>query len=147
MNTIGSRLRYLRKKQHLTMKELHSLTGLSTGNISDMENDKYMPSVSSLIPLSKALHCSIDWLLLGDNEVQISEHSEASDSTASFSKCELDLIRMIRTLDERDRSTVSNFVEMLYLQSAHKKGSTYSIYTNEGERLEKNDDSTNSSIA
>lgn len=49
METIGKRVRAARQELGLTMKQLHEQTGLSTGNISDIENDRNTPSVSSLV--------------------------------------------------------------------------------------------------
>lgn len=66
METIGKRVRAARQELGLTMKQLHEQTGLSTGNISDIENDRNTPSVSSLVALGRALRRSLDWLLTGE---------------------------------------------------------------------------------
>lgn len=66
MNTIGERIRYARKNKNLTLTELKEKTGLSTGNLSDLENNKSMPSANALIQLKKVLNISIDWILTGE---------------------------------------------------------------------------------
>ena len=128
MDTIGSRIRTARKAKGLTMKQLHDLTGLSTGNISDIENGHYTPSVAALVPLKQALGCSIDWLLSGDTEgTPISEHPISCDGVP-LSQMEQEVIAMLRLLTPHDRKSVIDIVTMFYEQATGKKGSIYSTY-------------------
>ncbi|MGB9678793.1 MAG: helix-turn-helix domain-containing protein [Thermoanaerobacteraceae bacterium] len=76
MQTIGERIRYARKNKNLTIPALNKLTGLSVGNLSDLENNKSMPSSNALIKLKKALDVSIDWLLLGNENNYICKEDE-----------------------------------------------------------------------
>lgn len=62
-DTIGSRIRTRRQSLGLTLKDIADREGLHTGNLSELENDKYLPSVPALIALSRALDVSVDWLL------------------------------------------------------------------------------------
>lgn len=63
--TIGQRIRNRRKELNLTMKDIFERENIKTGNLSELENDKYLPSVQTLISLGRALDCSIDWMLTG----------------------------------------------------------------------------------
>lgn len=63
--TIGQRIRSRRKELNLTMKDIFERENIKTGNLSELENDKYLPSVQTLISLGRALDCSIDWMLTG----------------------------------------------------------------------------------
>lgn len=129
MDTVGKRLRAARVKCGFTMLQLHDMTGLSTGNISDIEHDRNMPSVSSLIPLSKALDLSIDWILTGEeSEARISEPSFSTEDNVAL-QIEHDLISMFRILNEHDQDNVFDFVTMLYEKAIGKKGSVASTYT------------------
>ncbi|QUH29569.1 helix-turn-helix domain-containing protein [Vallitalea guaymasensis] len=65
MNTIGNRLRYFRKANKLTLKAIHEATGISTGNLSDIENNKVIPSGKTLLTLKNEYNLSADWLLSG----------------------------------------------------------------------------------
>lgn len=137
MDSIGDRIRDARKKCGLSMQSLHDITGLSTGNISDIENNKYMPSVASLLPLSRALKCSIDWLVTGeDTEPQNSENQKSECKTlcdgVPLTESESDLIAMYRLLDERDSQTIFDLARMKYEQTTGEKGSSYSTYTDTG---------------
>lgn len=60
------------------MKQLQikELTGISSGNLSEIENNKILPSSLALIALSDALNCSIDWILTGkshSNDLHLNE--------------------------------------------------------------------------
>lgn len=61
--TIGQRIRSRRQSLGLTMKDIAEREGINTGGLSEMENDKYLPSAPTLIALSRALDVSVDWLL------------------------------------------------------------------------------------
>lgn len=65
MNTIGSRVKAARKRLGLTQTDIQNSAGISSGNLSEIENNKCMPSSLALISLSRELEVSIDWLLTG----------------------------------------------------------------------------------
>ena len=132
MDTIGSRIKAARKNRGFTIQRLHELTGLSTGNISDLENNRYAPSVSALLPIRQALGYSIDWLLCGeDADTEKSEGSFPCDD-AGLTQMEADLVAMFRLLKSRDQETAFDFVTMLYEKAAGKKGSVYLTYIEDG---------------
>lgn len=62
---IGTRIKQRRKELGLTQVQIHEKTGISSGNLSLIENGKTLPSSSALINLSDLLQCSIDYLLKG----------------------------------------------------------------------------------
>jgi len=130
MDTIGSRVRELRKKQGYTMMQLHKITGISTGNISDIENNRYFPAVPALIPLSQALQCSIDWLLTGKNsETRLSEFSGMDTSLPHMTDDEVDLLTMYRLLDIRDKEDLFELARLKYSRAnGEKMASVFSTY-------------------
>ena len=138
MDTIGKRVRSARQDLGFTMKQLHEITGLSTGNISDIENEKNMPSVSSLVSLSRALRRSLDWLLTGDeSNTRNSEQTTICDGVP-LSPTEADLVAMFRLLDERGREMIFDTAMMMDEKATGEKGSIYSTYI-EDERKQKSD--------
>jgi transcriptional regulator with XRE-family HTH domain len=64
--TIGARIKQRRKELGLTQLQIKQETGISSGNMSDIENGNKLPSTPALISLSKVLNCSIDWILKGE---------------------------------------------------------------------------------
>ncbi len=66
MNSIGERIRHLRKVNKLTQKEFASLINLSQGRLSELEQNKTKPSSDTLISICKNFKISINWLLIGE---------------------------------------------------------------------------------
>lgn len=147
--TIGERIKLQRKNLKLTLKEVSQRTKLSTGNLSELENDKYSPSVASLVSLSKALDCSIDWLVTGEVVLKkvsgessiIDDREETTENNSRFSDIESDIIGMFRQLDERDKEDVFDSIKLKYDKAVKKGRSTslYSTYTEEKENDTKSD--------
>lgn len=63
--SIGERISNRRKELNLKLTQIQQSTGISTGNLSDIEHGKKLPSANTLILLSKILGCSTDWILTG----------------------------------------------------------------------------------
>ncbi len=117
MKSIGLRVREARQRLNFTMKQLSDITGLSTGNISDIENGKNTPSVPSLISLSRAFGCSLDWLLTGENVVVHSYERLTCDGVA-LSAMERDLVAMFRLLPQSTQKEVFDLVHFKYSRLA-----------------------------
>ena len=67
--SFGNNLKKIRLDNDLTQEELAKKINTSRSNIANYENDKNMPSVDMLEKMSKALNCSVDFLL-GKNDNQ-----------------------------------------------------------------------------
>lgn len=65
--TIGSRIKQRRRELGLTQTQIKEKTGISTGNLSEIENGIKLPSASAIISLSNILQCTTDWLLKGNS--------------------------------------------------------------------------------
>jgi len=63
MNTFGERLRFLRKSNNVSIKELAELLEVSTRMISFYETNEREPSISALKLLSERFNCTLDFLL------------------------------------------------------------------------------------
>ncbi|HCT64472.1 MAG TPA: XRE family transcriptional regulator [Lachnospiraceae bacterium] len=146
MQSIGNRIKTKRKELNLTIKQIHENTGLSIGNISDIENDKYAPSIASLLPLSQILKCSIDWIITGTNtpqQIQITEN----ECSHILSATEISIIDMFRDLDERDKEDIYDCLTLKY-NRAIKRGKTTSYnspYTGKNDSKKSDPDDHNSS--
>ena len=72
MTTFGERMKFIRKKRDLSQAKLAELMGLSVQTISRWECNGGMPDISQIVPLSKILGTSTDFLL-GLNESEKDE--------------------------------------------------------------------------
>lgn len=63
MTSFGNILEELRKDKNMTQKELSEAIYVTTGTISNYENNRYFPDVEKLIMLADYFHVTIDYLL------------------------------------------------------------------------------------
>lgn len=77
VQTIGLRIKERRKELHLTQLDIKEKVGISSGNISDIEQGKRLPAAPTLVQLSEALECSVDYILTGFSPK--SDNSKISD--------------------------------------------------------------------
>lgn len=132
--TIGERIRMRRKELKLTMQTIYERENIKTGNLSELEHDKYLPSVQTLIALGRVLQCSIDWLLTG--EEYKAESSGTPDSLnfrtlkseqglmcdgSPLEEEEADLVAMYRLLPSHEQEDVFDLVHFKYIKHVEKK--------------------------
>lgn len=120
MDTIGKRIRYARKKKKMTLTDIRALTGLSTGNLSELENDKFLPSSNALILFKKIFDVSIDWLLTGEEsqkEDVTREPKKLAEDYASLNltENEINLIYAYRNLNQENKNTLWGYLDVVNL--------------------------------
>jgi len=57
METIGQRIRTLRRKRGLTQAKLAQLSGLASEHVCRLERDRRSPNLRTILALSAALEC------------------------------------------------------------------------------------------
>lgn len=132
VNMIGQRIKDRRKELHITGAEIKEKTGISTGNLSSIENGKNLPSSIALIELSKVLNCSVDWILFG--ETPKSEISSSFD----ISVFEKQFINQFRELSDTDQEEIIMIVQMKYnrIQKAKERNVKSSLTGNDNSSSE-----------
>lgn len=74
---LGSNIRTVRKRKEITIASICAATGLSQGFMSQVENNKTSPSISTLEQIAKALDVPLAYLLLQKEErMQVTRKSE-----------------------------------------------------------------------
>jgi transcriptional regulator with XRE-family HTH domain len=68
--TIGRRIRELRKKRALTIREMASGVGLSVGLISQIENEQTTPAISTLMKISSFLGVDITYFFQAEKSTE-----------------------------------------------------------------------------
>jgi Predicted transcriptional regulators len=107
METIGDRIRYARKRGNLTISQVKEVTGLSVGNLSDIENSKIFPSSNALIKLSEALQVSTDWILTG-KEFNLSKNNIQE----VLSEKDVELLKKYNLLSEDKQRDIQGFINV-----------------------------------
>ena len=80
----GSRIREMRKKRGLTLKEVAEATGYTIGHISQIERDLKSPSLVALRKIAACLNCSEVWLIMDDSELSAKSPEEGKKSKESY---------------------------------------------------------------
>ncbi|MBV7275441.1 helix-turn-helix transcriptional regulator [Clostridiaceae bacterium UIB06] len=77
INNVGERIKILRKKSELTLKDLSEKANISVSFLSDIENGRSHPSLERLDSIAKALNTSTSYLLdESKNEATLSRKDE-----------------------------------------------------------------------
>jgi transcriptional regulator with XRE-family HTH domain len=114
LDTIGKRIRYARKINKLSLTEVRNMTGLSTGNLSELENDKFAPSSNALIALRQLFGVSIDWILTGEPPMALAKKENSNESHELYlSEEEKELIEAYRKLGKEKKRDIQGFIHVV----------------------------------
>lgn len=72
MNSLGERLKFLRKSRNLTQAELAENIEISRANISKIEKNEISPLAKNIVHICTFFNVSTDWLLLGKSTMDTS---------------------------------------------------------------------------
>ncbi len=114
-NLIGQRIKNRRKELNITQLQIQQQTSISSGNLSCIENGKYLPSAIALVELSKILSCSVDWILTGDSSFS---------NNFSFNIKEKELLNNFRNLPEEEQQEILEITE-IKLRKIKKRNTSY----------------------
>ncbi len=83
--TVGGRLKYWRKVSRLRLVDVAALIQVSQGSLSDLENDKSLPSSTTLTGLCQKTDMNLYWLLTGEGSMigKKEERFQAESSAVS----------------------------------------------------------------
>ena len=113
MNEIGERLAKWRKKNKLTLAEIKEKAKISTGNFSDLEKGKSIPSAKALISLKNEYNLDADWILFGEEKNSNDKYKDIEELFEQLTEEELFTMKyMIKKeykeiIDQRVTSSVS----------------------------------------
>ncbi|MCH7309215.1 helix-turn-helix domain-containing protein [Acinetobacter sp. NIPH 1852] len=116
METLGTRLKQLRKVKKLTQQQLADLVGVSKTSVIYWEKDENTPKHESLLALAKALDTTPEWLLSGKkSEVVI---SQLENNTSQFKKLDIEAFKKQYNIpDSEDAVLFSNTIEKPFVIS------------------------------
>lgn len=124
---IGCRIKQRRKELGLTQVQIKKLTGISNGNLSDLENGNRLPSATALIELSKVLHVTTDWILTGEYPDADIHSTQAG---YSLSASEESFINCFKQLSSDDQDEILAMIN-LKIQRKEKRGKSLNSETDQ----------------
>ncbi|WP_338143662.1 helix-turn-helix transcriptional regulator [Brevibacillus laterosporus] len=69
ISTIGNRIKLIRKMNKVSQVNFSSQIGVSQATLSELEQDKYKPSVETIIALVTNYEVNIEWLIMGTSYI------------------------------------------------------------------------------
>ncbi len=102
-NSLGLRIKEIRKNQGLTQEQLAERADLSTTHISNIENAKKVPSLQSIVSIANALSITVDALLC--DSIEQSKDIYKSEAQMILDSC---TINEVRVLTETMKNTLSS---------------------------------------
>lgn len=125
MDTIGKRIRYARKSKNLTLTDIKKITGLSTGNLSELENDKFLPSANALIQFKRIYDVSIDWILTGEESLSNEDAKVINEIKEKYlcneyNEDEKELIKLYRKLDSTNKQNLWGYLRVATSSNNYK---------------------------
>jgi len=80
--SVGGRLKYWRKVSALRLVDVAALIRVSQGSLSELENDKSLPSATTLNGLCQKTDLNIRWLLTGEGSMVSKEEPFKAESSS-----------------------------------------------------------------
>lgn len=105
---LGNRIKATREAKNLTQEKLAELTGLSNNYISNIERNRSIPSLETLVKLCNSLDVTPDSLLF-DNLSNYSSREYIRD----------DIAKLLAKLNNKNMRMVTKFIELLVNEQEH----------------------------
>lgn len=106
----STRLKSSLKAAGLTQIALARATGLKQSAISSYCNDNGLPSAEALYQIAKALHVSMEWLLVGDAENNQSSDNFSWQARALAAEKKLEVLKAVYTHVSAANSELSKII-------------------------------------
>lgn len=114
---LGKRIKNRRLELKLTQSDIKQKTGISTGNLSDIERGRSAPSASALCELSDVLECSVDYILFGKS--RNTDKSKLSDIREQLTPVQELVLSSLLELDPIDQEEILDIIEMKIRRKKH----------------------------
>ena len=111
---IGERIKKRRVELGLTQTDIKESTGISSGNMSDVERGNRFPSIPTLIQLCSILNCTSDYILTGSSPTS---EKKVQDISVSISY----LIELFSSLSNDDVDDLIALAEVKLSRSKRRE--------------------------
>ncbi len=96
---IGDRIKQKRNEKSLTLSDLSEMTKINAGTLTKYEKNINKPSVENLIAISQNLEISLNWLIIGKEEL------------SDLSREELNILKKYKLLTEKNKGKVETYID------------------------------------
>lgn len=112
-NSIGENIKYCRKINNISRKELAEKIGMSASGLANCENGNRLPSLDMLKKLSKALNITVDDLIEGEIEDNKRYWEAIKDFSVNDTKELIEYLKKL-TLTKSDKKILDNQEKILF---------------------------------
>ena len=114
--SMGEKLRSMRKKMHMTLKEVSVELGVSLNSVYRWEHDLAVPRKEALRQMAEMYEVPMKWLLYG---VTDEDNGGISQSDEKF---EQNLLSVCRRLSENCKYKVLGYAERIWVETINNGG-------------------------
>lgn len=125
MNTLGERIKYLRKSSSTSQETLSKETGISRSNISKIESNGIDPSANAVMAIARFFRVSSDWLLTGENpglENAMGGQQYINENRLVYSDTDSYRYKAHELLDRLDDEALKKIVEFMEFELYKQTG-------------------------
>ncbi|MGN7765141.1 helix-turn-helix transcriptional regulator [Paenibacillus sp. 22594] len=105
--TLGEKIKSIRKINKFNQSDFSKKIGISQGTLSELETDKYLPSLETILSLKSIFEVDLEWLL---SDTTNRQHNDVFMSR--LADYELDLITYYRKLSEKDKQEIIQIIKI-----------------------------------
>ncbi|MED1785728.1 helix-turn-helix transcriptional regulator [Brevibacillus fortis] len=105
---LGERIREIRKKNQMNQIEFSNQIGVSQGTLSELEQNKYNPSLETILAIIKEFNVNATWLLFGD----VASEDGLEEMARELNELENTLIIKFRMLSARDQWGIMDIIDL-----------------------------------
>lgn len=105
---LGERIREIRKKNEMNQIEFSNRIGVSQGTLSELEKNKYNPSLETILAMIKEFNLNATWLFFGD----MSNEGDREEMVKGLNQMENSLIDKFRKLSMNDQEEVLDIIDL-----------------------------------
>ena len=125
MDTIGTRIKQLRKHLGLSQKDFCQKVSIPQSRLSEIESDKTKPSYPFLQNASDIFNVSLDWLIVGKGQMfHITEAPTINNATSQLQPDEIVLVSKYHELTERQKGRVDQQIDIYLAENKKSSPST-----------------------
>ncbi|WP_425270961.1 helix-turn-helix domain-containing protein [Paenibacillus ferrarius] len=102
----------MRKTNRLNQIEFSKLIGISQATLSEIEKDKYNPSIETVISIYKVFKTNLNWLIHGEMTNEENNVLNIDLFQTAVNEKELKVLELFNLLSESDMEEIMLYMEM-----------------------------------
>lgn len=130
MDTVGDRIKYLRKKEGLNQIDFCTKINLSQGRLSEIEKGKNNPSYETLQSIKSIFRVSLDWLVSGEYPKTDNSTIQDNEPKVNLSDEEIHFIELLKKLNDHEKAKIEGMLELKVAEAQTVKKEKSSFYQN-----------------